>query len=147
MNFFNENINVFIYFNFLEKMADISKSEFMVLMEPILSGLDAMKDCNHSAKDVAEAMFREAAKNTNTDKITRKQFDAINETKIGLIVAFFVADKDKSGFVDKVEMKAYLKKIDAEFTDDALNKIFDFIEIFGEVKLKMNEFINLILGL
>jgi hypothetical protein len=128
-------------------MADLSKSEFMVLMEPILSGLDAMKECNYSAKDVAEAMFREAAKNTNTDKITRKQFDAINETKIGVVVAFFVADKDKSGFVDKVEMKAYLKKIDAELTDDALNKIFDFIEIFGEVKLKMNEFINLILGL
>jgi hypothetical protein len=138
---------ILIIFNFLEKMADISKSELMVLMEPILSGLDAMKDSNHSAKDVAKAMFREAAMNTNTDKITRKQFDAINETKIGLIVAFFVADKDKSGFVDKVEMKAYLKKIDAELTDDALNKIFDFIEIFGEVKLKMNEFINLILGL
>ena len=127
-------------------MAELTKSEFINKMLPIIAGFDAMKECNYSANDVAEALFKEATKNSNTDKITKKQFDDMNETKIGLVVAFFVADKDKSGFVDKAEMKAYLKKFDEKLTDDELNKIFNFIEIFGEIKLKKDEFINLILG-
>ena len=131
-------------------MADLTKSEFIDIMVPILSDMDEMKESSYTANDAAEAIFREANKNSNSDKITRKQFDALNETRIGLIVSFFIIDKDKSGFVDKAELTSFLKKFDDDYADQDLNdallkEVFDSLEKNGEIKLSMDAFINFIL--
>jgi Ca2+-binding EF-hand superfamily protein len=131
-------------------MADLTKSEFIDIMVPILSDMDEMKESSYSANDAAEAIFREATKNSNSDKITRKQFDALDETRIGLIVSFFIIDKDKSGFVDKAELTSFLKKFDDDYADQDLNdallkEVFDSLEKNGEIKLSMDAFINFIL--
>ena len=67
--------------------------------------------------------------------------------KIGLIVTFFITDKDKSGFVDKAELKAYLKTFegDREITDEDFKELFDSVVKDGEVKLSLNEFISFLL--
>ena len=131
-------------------MADLTKSEFIDIMVPILSDMDEMKESSYSANDAAEAIFREATKNSNSDKITRKQFDALDETRIGLIVSFFIIDKDKSGFVDKAELTSFLKKFDddsanQDLNDDLLKEVFDSLENNGKIKLSMDAFINFIL--
>lgn len=131
-------------------MADLTKSEFIDIMVPILSDMDEMKESSYSANDAAEAIFREATKNSNSDKITRKQFDALDETRIGLIVSFFIIDKDKSGFVDKAELTSFLHKFNDDSADQELNdalfkEVFGNIEKNGEIKLSMDAFINFIL--
>jgi Ca2+-binding EF-hand superfamily protein len=131
-------------------MADLTKSEFIDIMVPILSDMDEMKESSYTANDAAEAIFREANKNSNSDKITRKQFDALNETRIGLIVSFFIIDKDKSGFVDKAELTSFLHKFiddsaDQELNDALFKEVFGNIEKNGEIKLSMDAFINFIL--
>ena len=131
-------------------MADLTKSEFIDIMVPILSDMDEMKESSYSANDAAEAIFREATKNSNSDKITRKQFDALDETRIGLIVSFFIIDKDKSGFVDKAELTSFLQKFyddsaDQELNDALFKEVFGNLEKNGEIKSSMDAFINFIL--
>ena len=130
-------------------MGDLTKSEFIDMMVPMLSNLEELKESNYSANDIADAIYKSATKNSNTGKITRQQFDAMDETQIGLIVGFFITDKDKSGFVDKAELKAYLTKYDTdqELTENDYKELFEAIEEKGEVKLSMDEFINLIIEL
>ena len=126
-------------------MADLTKSEFIDIMVTTVSSV--MKECNYSASEVAEAIYKSATKNSNTDKITRKQFDALDHTKIGLIVMFFTTDKDKSGFVNKAELKSYFKQFDEDnqLTENDYKELFDSIEKNGEVKLIMEEFFNFLL--
>ncbi len=123
-------------------MAEITKSEFINKMIDELNQMDEMKECKYSVNDVAEALFREATKDSNSDTITREKFDAIDEVKISLIVGFFISDKDKSGFVDKVELKAYLNDVlgMGDVSDEDLKELLNSIDTDAEVKLSLDEF-------
>jgi Ca2+-binding EF-hand superfamily protein len=127
-------------------MAEITKSEFINKMIDELNQMDEMKECKYSVNDVAEALFREATKNSNSDTITREKFDAIDEVKISLIVGFFISDKDKSGFVDKAELKFYLNDVlgMGDVSDEDLKELLNSIDTDAEVKLSLDEFTKVI---
>ena len=127
-------------------MAEITKSEFINKMIDELNQMDEMKECKYSVNDVAEALFREATKDSNSGTITREKFDSIGEVKITLIVGFFISDKDKSGFVDKAELKFYLNDVlgMGDVSDEDLKELLNSIDTDAEVKLSLDEFTKVI---
>ena len=90
-------------------MADdtISKSEFIDAMSKIILEIDEIDKSPYTSKEIALAMFEAATKNSNATKMSRKDFDSIDGIKLGFIIAFFNTDQNKSGSVDKNELKAY----------------------------------------
>jgi hypothetical protein len=127
-------------------MAEISKSEFINKMIDELSQMDEIRECRYSVSDVAEAIFREITKNSNSDIITREAFDAIDAAKTRAIAGFFISDKDKSGFVDKAELKAYLNDVlgMGDVSDEDLKELLNSIDTDAEVKLSLDEFTKVI---
>jgi Ca2+-binding EF-hand superfamily protein len=127
-------------------MAEITKSEFINKMIDELNQMDEMKECKYSVNDVAEALFREATKDSNSGTITREKFDSIGEVKITLIVGFFISDKDKSGFVDKAELKFYLNDVlgMGDVSDEDLKEFLSAIDTDAEVKLSLDEFTKIV---
>ena len=91
-------------------------------------------------------LFRELTKNSNIDTITWETFDAIDAAKTIAIAGFFISDKDKSGFVDKAELKAYLNDVLGMevVSDGGLKELLSSIDTDAEVKLSLDEFTKVV---
>jgi hypothetical protein len=128
-------------------MSEITKSEFISKMIDELSQMDEMKECQFSVNDVAEAIFREVTKNSNTDTIIRETFDAIDAATIRVIAGFFISDKDKSGFVDKAELKAYLNDVLGweGITDGDIKELLSSTGTDAQEKLSLDKFMEILL--
>jgi hypothetical protein len=127
-------------------MADdtISKSEFIDAMSKIILEIDEIDKSPYTSKEIALAMFEAATKNSNATKMSRKDFDSIDGIKLGFIIAFFNTDQNKSGSVDKNELKAYFDGLDSDngLSEDDIKELFGTMDTDGNGELSMNEFIE-----
>ena len=112
-------------------MTEFTQSEFVDLMVPKISGMNDMKGCNYSAKEIAEAIFRVAAKKRlnekDRDKVHRIQFDELGSSQIRHIIGFFVMDVDKAGFIKKNDLKEIINRVQPE-------------EFFKQNSITLNEY-------
>jgi Ca2+-binding EF-hand superfamily protein len=129
-------------------MTELTQSEFVDLMVPKISSLNDMKGCNYSANEIAETIFRVAAKKRidekERDKAHRRQFDALGLPQIRFIVGFFVMDLDKSGFIKKDDLKEIIKRVEPEKNFNSKNSLNEFTEyLFNKLDLNSDGLLSI----